>query len=222
MEKCYKISGLLLMIFLLHACKKEDDNSIKDYDGNVYTSVKIGTQTWMVENLLTTHYKNGSEIPAVTTFTAWGNLSTPGYCWYNDDETANKTNYGALYNWFAVSTGNLCPAGWHVPSSEEWNLLSTYLGGDNASGGKLKEAGTRHWSSPNTGATNESGFTALPGGQRDDAGAFYFTGTVGFWWSNTAAYADRAFSRELDNDYTTFFPFNDIKKFGFSVRCIKD
>ena len=96
-----------------------------------------------------------------------GRLTTPGYCWYNNDENANKNIYGALYNWYTVNTGKLCPAGWHVQTNEEWGLLTTYLGGNNIPG-KLKEAGTAHWASPNTGATNESGFTAMPGGQRSE------------------------------------------------------
>ncbi len=222
MKKIYSISGFLLLLLLFHSCKKEEDNSIKDPDGNVYTSVVIGTQTWMLENLRTTHLKNGSEIPLITSNTAWSNLNSSGFCWYNNDESANKNTYGALYNWFAVNTGNLCPSGWHVPTIDDWDILATYLGGENSAGGKLKESGTTHWLDPNLGATNESGFTALPGGQRDNQGTFSMIGIVGFWWTDTPAYSDRAYSRELDNDYSYFFSFNDIKKFGFSVRCLKD
>ena len=193
-----------------------------DSDGNIYTTVKIGTQVWMVENLKATHYKNGTAIPLVTDGTAWSNLGAPGYCWYNNDEFSYKNTYGALYNWFAVNTGNLCPTGWHIPTKEEWATLATFLGGESTSGGKLKETGTTHWQSPNTGANNESGFTALPGGYRYNDGKFDFIGLNGFWWSTTFAYSDRAYSRELDFDYAYFFDFNDPKKAGFSVRCIKD
>jgi uncharacterized protein (TIGR02145 family) len=224
MKNIYWILGLVLILLLLPSCKKEkeDDGSIKDFDGNNYTSVVIGTQTWMVENLKTTHFKDGSEIPLKTNNTDWGNLSSPGYCWYNNDESSNKSTSGAMYNWYTVNTGNLCPSGWHVPIKEEWDLLSTYLGGDNSAGGKLKEIGTTHWRSPNLGATNESGFTGLPGGQRDDKGTFLFLGMNGFWWTNTLSYSGWAYSRELDYDYSNFFSFNDKIKFGFSVRCIKD
>jgi uncharacterized protein (TIGR02145 family) len=224
MKIIYRIFGLLIILLLFPSCKKdkEGDGSIKDFDENVYTSVVIGTQIWMIENLKTTHFNNGSEIPLITNNTAWSSLSSQGYCWYNNDESSNKSTYGALYNWFTVNTGNLCPSGWHVPKKEEWDILATYLGGDNFAGGKLKETGNAHWLSPNVGATNESGFTGLPGGQRDNSGTFLFLGIVGFWWANTSSSSDWAYSRELDNDYSDFFSFNDIKRFGFSVRCVKD
>ena len=224
MKNIQRLLGLILVLTIVSSCKKEkeDDGSIKDFDGNSYTSVVIGTQTWMVENLRTTHFNNGSEIPLITNKAAWGSLTSPGYCWYNNDESSNKGTYGALYNWYTVNTGNLCPTGWHVPSYDEWNALASYLGGDAPAGGKLKEAGTTHWLSPNLGATNESGFTALPGGQRDDTGAFFFSGMVGFWWTSTVSSSGWAFSRELDYDYSHFFSFNDKIKFGFSVRCIMD
>jgi uncharacterized protein (TIGR02145 family) len=224
MKIIYWVLGLVQILLILHSCKKEkeDDGSLKDFDGNLYTAVVIGTQTWMVENLKTTHFNNGSEIPLISNNTTWGNLSSPGYCWYNNDESSNKRIYGALYNWYTVNTGNLCPSGWHVPKKEEWDVLSSNLGGDNSAGGKLKEIGTTHWLSPNIGATNESGFTGLPAGQRDNMGTFLYLGLNGFWWANTISYSDWAFSRELDYDYSNFFSFNDKMKFGFSVRCIKD
>ncbi len=222
MKSMFKILGVILLLVLVHSCNKDDDDTIKDSDGNAYTSVKIGTQIWMVENLKTTHYKNGTGIPLVTDGTEWSNLSTPGYCWYNNNESSYKDTYGALYNWFTINTGNLCPAGWHVPSKEEWATLATFLGGESIAGGKLKETGTTHWQSPNTGASDESGFTALPGGYRYDDGIFDFIGWNGFWWSTTVSYSDKAFSRELEFDYSYFFEFNDPKKAGFSVRCVKD
>jgi uncharacterized protein (TIGR02145 family) len=224
MKNIYRIFGLLIILVLLPSCKKDkgEDGSIKDFDENVYTSVVIGTQTWMIENLKTTHFNNGSEIPLITNNTAWSSISSQGYCWYNNDESSYKSTYGALYNWFTVNTGNLCPSGWHVPKKEEWDILATYLGGDNFAGGKLKETGNANWLNPNLGATNESGFTGLPGGQRDNTGTFLFLGIVGFWWANTPSSSDWAYSRELDNDYSDFFSFNDIKKLGFSVRCVKD
>ena len=210
------------MVLLIHSCKKTPYNPIKDIDGNVYTDAMIGTQVWMRENLKTTKYNDGTTIPLVTDKTAWANLSTPGYCWYNNDATTYKTIYGALYNWYTVNTGKLCPTGWHVPTKDEWAILATYLGGESVAGGKLKETGTSHWLSPNTGANNTSGFTALPGGYRYTAGEFDFVGMNGFWWSVNESTTDWAYDRELDNDNSYYWFFNDPKKAGFSVRCIKD
>ena len=119
--------------------------NVTDDDGNVYHSVTIGTQVWMVENLKTTKYNDGTSIPLVTDATDWHNLLTPGYCWNNNDEATYKATYGALYNWYTVNTGNLCPTGWHVPGDAEWTTLTTYLGGEDVAGGKLKEVGITHW-----------------------------------------------------------------------------
>jgi len=135
-----------------------------DVDGNNYKTIKIGNQEWMAENLKTTKYKDGTSIPLFTAATPMANFTSPGYCWYNSDSATYRNSYGALYNWYAVNTGKLAPTGWHVPTEAEWNTLIAYLGGESVAGGKLKEAGTSHWSSPNTGATNEVGFSALPGG----------------------------------------------------------
>lgn len=192
------------------ACTDENENN--------YPIVKIGNQVWMAENLKTTKYNGGTAIPLVTDSAAWSNLTTPGYCWYDNDSATYANPYGALYNWYTVGTGNLCPTGWHVPTKAKWTTLTDYLGGENVAGGKLKETGTTHWANPNEGATNETGFTALPGGSRIYSGIGYY----GFWWSATEAYSDKAVSRELDFDYSYFFLFNDPKKAGFSVRCIKD
>lgn len=159
--------------------------TVTDSDGNVYNTVTIGTQVWMAENLRTTKYKDNTAIPLVTDNTAWTNLSTPGYCWYNNDAATNKSTYGALYNWYTVNTGKLCPTGWHVPTDAEWSTLTTCLGGVGVAGGKLKEAGTSHWMSPNVGATNETGFTALPSGYRYAGGTFEYNGLGGWWWSST-------------------------------------
>ena len=195
---------------------------VTDIDGNIYNTVTIGTQVWMVENLKTTKYNDGTGIPLVTNTIEWSNLTTPGYCWYNNDEASYKNTYGALYNWYTVNTGKLCPTGWHVPTNAEWTTLTDYLGGAGVAGGKLKEAGTTHWNSPNTGATNESGFTALPGGRRYTTGLFYFFGETGCWWSSTKAYTSDAYSRKMyynDNDVLTY---DDYWNHGFSVRCVRD
>lgn len=141
-------------------------NSVKDIDGNKYKTIKIGTQIWLSENLKTTTYNDGTAIPLVKNYDAWAELSTQAYCWYNNDST-NKEVYGALYNWYAVNTKKLCPEGWHVPSDEEWTELRTYLGDKGNAGLALKESGTSHWKSPNSDASNTTGFTGLPGGYRD-------------------------------------------------------
>jgi uncharacterized protein (TIGR02145 family) len=195
--------------------------NIVDIDGNIYHAVTIGTQVWMVENLKTTRYNDGSAIPLVTNNSVWEFLETPGYCWYNDSAVYGNT-YGALYNWYAVSTGKLAPTGWHVPSDAEWEVLGTYLGGDLFGGGRLKETGTAHWISPNTGATNSSGFSALPGGFRYNDGAFSSIGYNGRWWSSTATDASNSWFRYM------FYLYPDVNReasnnaFGFSVRCVRD
>ena len=155
--------------------------TVVDIDGNVYHTVTIGTQVWMVENLKTTKYNDGTAIPLVTDSAAWDELTTPGYCWYNNDSATYKNPYGALYNWYAVSTGKLAPTGWHVPTDSEWAVLTTYVGntyygGLDSAGGALKSTDKTYWLSPNTGATNSSGFSALPGGFRDYVGTFYSIG----------------------------------------------
>jgi uncharacterized protein (TIGR02145 family) len=215
---------MILSILLVNSCKKDPgtkDDVIEDTDGNIYTSVKIGTQEWLVENLKTTRYKDGTAIPLITDNTAWTDLTTPGYCWYNNDASANKSTYGALYNWYAVNQGKLCPTGWHVPTYEEWEALTTFLGGDNIAG-KLKEAGTNHWASPNTGATNESGFTALPGGQRSEVGLFDFALWNGLWWTSSEITAQEAYGIWIATDLLEVYNSMEDKKQGYSVRCLKD
>jgi len=195
---------------------------ITDGDGNIYNAVQIGTQVWMKENLRTTKYKDGTEIPLVTDNTAWSNLATPGYCWYNNDATTYKNTYGALYNWYTVNTGKLCPTGWHVPTDAEWTTLTTFLGGAGGAGGKLKEAGTTHWLSPNTGATNETGFTALPGGRRSYNGTFDDIGSNGYWWSATESTATLAWGRLMGYYHSYVYSSTNSKEYGFSVRCVRD
>jgi uncharacterized protein (TIGR02145 family)/uncharacterized repeat protein (TIGR02059 family) len=196
--------------------------TVNDNDGNVYNTIVIGTQEWLRENLRTSKYNDGSSIPLVTDNTAWSNLITPGYCWSNNDAATYKATYGALYNWYTVNTGKLCPTGWHIPSDAEWTTLTTYLGGENVAGGKLKETGTAHWYSPNAGATNETNFTALPGGSRDFDGSFYGIGNYGDWWSSTESNTDIAWDWGMyyldSNVYRDYYD----KRDGFSVRCVRD
>ncbi len=195
---------------------------LQDIDGNVYNTVKIGRQTWMAKNLKTTRFNDGTVIPLVNDEASWAALSTAGYCWYNNDSISYKNTYGALYNGYAVITDKLCPAGWHVPSDEEWTRLTDYLGGEIYAGDRLKETGTDYWVSPNTGTTNDVGFTALPGGLRYYDGIFHDFGFSGYWWTSTEYSSTRSYFRYMDYEYSEVFRFNNLKKIGFSVRCIRD
>jgi uncharacterized protein (TIGR02145 family) len=198
------------------------ESTIIDGSGNEYTYVTIGSQDWLVENLKTTKYNDGTDIPLITDNTSWGNLTTPGYCWYNNDKATYGDTYGALYNWQSVNTGNLCPTGWHVPTDAEWTTLTTNLSDPVTAGGKLKETGTTHWTSPNTGATNETGFTALPGGNRRNDGTFRVIGVNGYWWSASEYAANTAWNRHMHYDYSDVSRYFYSKKNGSSVRCLRD
>jgi uncharacterized protein (TIGR02145 family) len=210
----------IVAIVIVFSCEKKEDK-ITDVDDNVYTSVTIGSQVWMAENLKTTKYNDGNEI--LGTGEAWAGTDTGAYCWYDNDVLTYKNVYGALYNWYAVNTGKLCPKGWHVPSDAEWTTLTTFLGGDLVAGGKLKEKGTVHWNSPNSGATNETGFTALPGGQFR-AGQFNNIGHDGIWWSATTSDDSEilAWWRLMSAGTTAVIREDYSKRGGYSVRCLKD
>ena len=191
--------------------------SISDNDGNIYKTIQIGTQTWMAENLKTTTYNDNTDIPLKNGYSSWTVLETPGYCWYNND----SLTYGAMYNWYAVNTGKLCPSGWHVPVDDEWTTLITTIGEDD--GNKLKETGAIHWLAPNSGATNESGFTALPGGYRSSSGgAFYDLKRFGYFWSATEFNSVDAVYRLLSYNYNEAQSSSSDKNNAFSVRCVKD
>ncbi len=194
-----------------------------DIDGNYYNTVIIGTQTWLTENLKVTHYRNGDPIPNVSDNVTWSSLTTPAYSW-KDNDVANKGTYGALYNWHAAfDSRSVCPSGWHVPSDVEWTTLSTYLGGDNTSGGKLKETQLAHWSSPNSFATNESGFTALPSGYRYGVnGTFGGVGLTAHYWTYTQNDVNTSFYRYLVYNFATTTRSTALKNNGFSIRCLKD
>ncbi len=217
------ISSLLI---INNGCSKDGKTgTVKDKDGNTYKTIVIGTQTWMAENLRTTKYNDGTAIPLVTDNASWTNITTPGYCWYDNNQAANGNTYGALYSWYTVETGDLCPTGWHVPTDAEWTILTDFLGGDSVAGGHLKESGTVHWNSPNTGATNSSGFTALPGSGRGAFnGGFGDIGSSGCWWSSSASYSTyNVWIRGLDNDKSRVQRTNSFhNKEGFSVRCVRD
>jgi uncharacterized protein (TIGR02145 family) len=197
---------------------------ITDADGNTYYTVQIGNQEWTVENLKTTKYNDGTTIPLVTDNSAWSALTTPGRCWYDNDSASNNATYGVLYNWYAVNTGKLAPVtgGWRVPTDADWTALSEYLGGELVAGGKMKEAGTTHWISPNTGATNESGFSALPGGCRGSVGGFSNQSSNGDWWSATEIDASYACTRNLYYGGGGLYWYIYNKMGGFSVRLVRD
>ena len=208
--------------------------SMTDQDGNQYKTIVIGTQEWMAENLKASRYRNGDLIPVVTDATVWAGLTTDAACWYNNDSATYNCPYGKLYNWYTVADArNLCPTGWHVPSDAEWNRLVKYLDAtadtacinclqSSLAGGMMKSAGTQYWLSPNTNATNSSGFSGLPGGTRFNDGSYYNIGGNGHWWSSTQNSTTGAWNRNLPysnggvlrNDYN--------KRLGFSVRCVRD
>jgi len=198
--------------------------TVTDIDGNVYNPVTIGTQVWMKENLKTTRYNDGTSVPYAPD--TWAGLSSPAYCWQNNNESANKVIYGALYNWYAVNSGKLCPTGWHVPSDAEWTILTTFLGGASIAGGKLKEIGIIYWTSPNTGANNETGFTARAGGSRTGESGygtgFSGTGLNGLWWSTTVISGSTVWRRYMTNSNIVVSRDYSYKFDGLSVRCIKD
>jgi len=221
-----KIILLLQLVFLLlvavNCSKKEEEQpaeeSCRDINGNEYLTIKIGSQVWMAENLRTTHYRNGDKILYVSDSQQWDNLTTGAYTYYNNEEI-NMNTYGCLYNWHVANDSrNIAPEGWHVPTEAEWITLINYLQG---SGGKMKEEGTTHWQSPNTGATNESGFTALPGGQHIGWG-FYHLGTNGYWWSVTEYDSTSGINLTLYHDNSDWWLSDFYKTDGFSIRCIMD
>jgi uncharacterized protein (TIGR02145 family) len=192
------------------------------FNGYNYSSIVLGNnQEWMAENLRTTTYANGDPIPNVTDNTQWSNLTTGAWSHYNND-SQNENPYGKLYNWFTVADSrNVCPTGWHVPTDAEYTLLIDYLGGQVVAGGKMKSTGTQYWISPNTAATNESGFSGLPGGLRN-FGAFVSIGNYSYWWSSTEGSSTGAYARNLYYSSGDVDGFDSIKKSGFSIRCLRD
>jgi len=201
--------------------------TVFDADGNCYPVVQIGTQFWMGANLRTTKYNDGIPLQLIEDAALWSSFTTPAtpaYCWYDNNEGAYG-GLGALYNWYAVNTCKLCPSGWHVPSDAEWTTLTNYLGGEIVALGKM--ISVTGWESPNTGETNESGFSALPGGYRFGyssfgSGSFSSLGNVGGWWSSTENFAYRAWNRKLGRGYSNVSRSDYFKEYGFSVRCVRD
>lgn len=208
--------------------------SLTDQDGNTYKTVVIGGQEWMAENLRASHFRNGELIPIVTNNSTWGSLTSAGTCWYNNDSATYHCPFGKMYNWFsAVDARNVCPVGWHVPSDSEWNALigfldSTFLpfaNGDQSmtAGARLKTTGTQYWASPNLGALNSSGFSALPSGYRfNDVGNFINMGVSGGFWSTTPVLELYAWCRGLNVNLDATRRTYGYKQGGFSIRCVRD
>ena len=216
-----KIFYLLITFAFFSSCKKDVKKS---------TIIKICDQTWMDKNLNVSNYRNGDTIPQVKDQKTWQSLTTGAWCWYANDSVKFDNLYGKLYNWYAVNDPRgLAPQGWHIPSDTEWTILETCLGGDKIAGGKLKETGTAHWLSPNGNATNETGFTALPGEWRPTWSNDWplvdrIPGGRCYYWTSTENPPTYAFYRLLNN--ATGFIYKEItgslKTEGYSVRCIKD
>ena len=252
MKKLNLISTLLTVLIVLMGCKKECTFVYSDWTScsnsiqtRTYTSSpsgckgsppadslqrscvmgKIGNQIWTTKNLDVATYRNGDAIPQVQDAAAWNILTTGAWCYY-ENNSANGTTYGKLYNWYAVNDSRgLAPTGYHIPTSAEWSTLTTYLGGMQIAGGKMKESGTSHWISPNTDATNSSGFTGLPGGYRNESsGIFGGIGTIGWWWTSGGVGNNKAWDVKLRNDEGEVSGYGNGApiRFGMSVRCIKD
>jgi uncharacterized protein (TIGR02145 family) len=188
---------------------------------NTLKTIKIGKQTWMVNNLDAARYRNGDPIPKVSSKAEWAVLTTGAWCYYDDDSVTYATIYGKLYNWYAVNDPRgLAPKGWHIPTEVEWTSLISFLGADSANG-KLKVTGTTYWKY-NKDATNTSGFTAYPGGYRDYFGSMANMAYNGYWWSSTKASAGSSYCRLLEfrQAKITASAFNN--NCGLSVRCIRD
>ena len=214
---------------------------MNDQDGNSYKTVivgiyntPLGAKEWMAENLKASHFANGDPIALVSNNNIWEFSTTAASCWYGNDSINYNCPHGKLYNWYAVSDSrNICPAGWHVPSDEEWSLfISFYDPASNPSispesqtvGGKMKSKGTLYWSSPNVGANNTSGFSGLPGGFRYFDGSFNFFGETGYWWSSTSNGVSEAFNRNINvgSSVVGRATNGDDKRNGFSVRCVRN
>ncbi len=196
---------------------------LTDSDGNTYPLVKIGDQLWMAKNLMTTKYNDGSEIPLVTDNAEWRNLNSPGYCWYNNDKISFSQTYGALYNWYTVETGKLCPSGWRVSSENDWHKLNYYTYSNdylNAVATALKA--TSGWNHDGNGI-DAFGFSALPGGRRDTSKiTFYAIGNASSWWKSDEQSLTEAHSEHVSYPDSFIASSTYDKKFGFSVRCVRD
>jgi len=210
-----------LILIFASGCKKENDFDVTDIDGNGYHIVTIGTQEWLKENLKTTKLNDGTAIKLEPEDSAWESLTVAGYCYYDNNQSIGNI-YGALYNYIAVASGKLCPTGWHVPTKAEWETLRDNTGGENSAGGNLKEKGTVHWNSPNTGATDQVGFTALPGGERYGSGSFHYLGENNNFWTTTPGPQNEPFGVRMYYDGADFHMSEFDKDMAISVRCVRN
>lgn len=227
----FLITLFAIVGILAGGCGKDKNDHPKKItdsrDGTVYETVSIGNQVWMAENLRATVYNDGTPIELFTDSADWAAQTNGAYCWYDNNEIEYAEAYGALYNWYAVETGKLCPTGWHVPTKSEWRVMKEYVG-DSIAGGRLKSIRTApdthpRWDSPNTGAVDEYDFSAFPGGLRDSDGRFNGIGIWGGWWSSSEFYDNRNsvhWFMNKDNEYLTGLAIP--QELGFSVRCVKD
>lgn len=223
---------LVWIVFFTSSCEREELYSVQnidkvyqtvtDQEGNIYKTIKIGTQVWMAENLRTTRYRDGSLIPNIYDDIIWDNMTRGAYCHYENNDSLAAV-YGHLYNWYAVTDGRgLAPPGWHIPTESEWETMAVFLGGDLIAGSKLKETGSVHWNVPNSGSTNQSGFNALPCGARGEVGQYCYLGTMGYWWSSDITSNSTAYLRGVTNNSSQFLKYTYNKEYGFTLRCVKD
>ena len=230
------VAGLLIIFF--SSCRKDDRDgyslepgTVSDVEGNTYQTVIIGSMEWMAENLKTTRYNDGTPIkyPGKDN-DQWENNRTGAYSWYQNDKDSYSDTYGALYNWHAVKTGRLCPAGWRVPTDDEWTEANRSLAAN--AGGNLKDNTAAYWQGSNTDAINVAGFKALPGGGRFSAppggsrvavnGYFYYMGKSGRWWTATEHSSSEAWYRSVHSGSGSLYRGYNYKETGFSVRCVRD
>lgn len=229
-RRSYKaIVTIFILTIALYSCEAENEfvtpnnfeQTVKDIDGNEYSTISIYNQVWFAENLKTTRLNDSTPISELNTLPDLTKTEEPYFCLYNNDNV-NKTHYGYLYNWYAVNTNKLCPKGWHVPSEDDWKELTDSLGGTTVAGGKLKQRGTDFWKDANTDATNSYSFSALPGGYRNLSGTYKYLGERGFWWSSTANDSISSWYHSIYYYSGQIYNNNFANNMGFSVRCIKD
>lgn len=229
--RLHNVRWIVLLIILLYiACHTPTEydrgiipspRPVTDIDGNMYETVNIDENIWMAENLRVTRYRTGDPIPYIDGMAEWGALENGAVVHYENADIYNNM-YGKLYNWYAaIDRRGICPIGWRVPTEEDWTALANSLGGIETAGGKMKARGTRDWANPNVAATNESGFSGLPGGTRRYDGEFMGIGEIGFWWSATQTGPVSAWSRGLYHAERRLIKANHSKNHGFSIRCIK-
>ena len=226
--------GTVALPIFFGGCKKDNDNTntpiippdstVKDFDGNIYHKVKIGTQVWLVENLKVTHYRNGDPILSGNYKSGNKNISTEGIFWMYDNNSAIAAVYGLLYNWYAIADPrNISPSGWHIATDPEWTALEVTLGGSDVAGGKLKEQGTSHWDGPNTGASNESGFGALPNGAWDCTSTnFTLLGKFATFWTSTESGTYFAWGRSISASSASLYRGDSNRNMGWALRCVQD